>query len=67
MIKLSTKELRDQHEELKGVMTALLKINCDKDIIHRLSYINKFLFDNMCRSMLEKDGNGNYINDENSK
>lgn len=48
-------------------MIALKQSGADKNMIHALSYVNKFLYDNMCRSMLEKDEHGNYVNDENKQ
>jgi hypothetical protein len=66
MVTLSTAQLREQHEILKQIIVDLRNSGADKNIILRLAtYTNQFLYDNMCRSMLEKDSEGNYINDEN--
>lgn len=64
MVNISTHELREQHEKLTSIMALLRDTGARKDLILALSYVNKFLYENMCKSMLEKDENGNYIQSE---
>lgn len=58
MVKLTTKELEEQHKRMSFIISEL------QTLLTGLAFINKFLYESMAKSLLEKDEKGNYIQSE---
>lgn len=59
-------EFNGKHELLKALMKELRSRGCDRDILRGLAEVNKFIWEGALKCALEKDGEGNYVNQEGS-
>jgi hypothetical protein len=59
-MKPTYKDFKNQHEEMKRIIVALRSEGANKNLIHSLAHVNQFLYNEMCKCLIEKDENGNY-------